>query len=158
MQLSLPKQIKTIAQAKRFLTMLYKSGYSFHPEDDAKDIVWSSEVKTPTMEQCEQLNKLMDDIYNLPGNDGKHIDLAFDPCQWLLDIDLNHFPDLDDITKEEAKTLLKIYSREKIINWILWNDRNASVSDEAQTFDYGRPATKPELKKVFWSLYEEANS
>lgn len=59
---------------------------AFHPEDDAHDILWDLE-NVPTYEECEQLNKLMDDIYNLPGNDGKHDNsIAFCPCGFLLDL------------------------------------------------------------------------
>lgn len=153
MKTKLPKVINTISQAKRFLTELYKNEESYHPEDDANDIVGDLFTK----EEADQLNKLMNDIYNLPGNNSAQ-DMAFDPCQWLLDIDLHHYPDMDDIDKQQAEILLKAYSREKIINWILNEDKNASVSDDAQIFDYGKPATKAQLKKVFWALYNDIHS
>lgn len=68
------------------------------------------------------------------------------------------FPALNMITNHEAEKLLSVYTREQIIQWILSEDRNASVTDAAQTADYGRPATAEELKKVFWALYTDVNS
>lgn len=84
MKTSLPKEITTIDEAKVFLTDLHKNGESFHPEDDATDLHGDPFTK----EEGEQLNKLMDDIYNLKGNDGKHDNsIAFCPCGFLLDLD-----------------------------------------------------------------------
>lgn len=157
MKTILPKAITTIKQAQKFLSQLYKNEESYHPEDDAGDIIDMNDKKLFTDEEAKQLNKLMDDIYDLPGNDGRHVDLVFDPCQWLLDIDINHLPDIEDIDKKQAKELLKVYNREKIINWIKSIDSNASVTDEAQIADYGKPATKPQLKKVFWAIFDEVH-
>lgn len=86
MKTALPDSIKTVEEAKAFLTALHSNSEAFHPEDDAHDILWDLE-NVPTYEECEQLNKLMDDIYNLPGNDGKHDNsIAFCPCGFLLDL------------------------------------------------------------------------
>ena len=74
MKTQLPTEIKTIKDAEQFLTELSKNGESFHPEDDAHDIIWSGE--TPSTSECDQLNKLMDDIYQLED---------FDPCGFLLE-------------------------------------------------------------------------
>lgn len=85
----LPKSISTVDEAKTFLTELVKNGESFHPEDDAHDIEWLSVPveNRPTPAECNQLNKLMEDIYDLPGNDGKHDDsILFCPCGFILKI------------------------------------------------------------------------
>lgn len=82
---SFPLAITTVEEAKTFLTDLYNNGESFHCEDDAKDIAWNFKA---TIAQCNHLNKLMEDIYNLPGNDGKHDNsIAFCPCGFLLNLD-----------------------------------------------------------------------
>lgn len=82
MKTKLPPEIKTIEQAKELLKALFDNNEDFHPEDDAHTILWST---TQVSEQeADQLNKLMNDIYNLPGNDGRHCDpMVFDPCEYL---------------------------------------------------------------------------
>jgi len=75
MKTQLPSEIKTIESAKKFLSDLSNNGESFHPEDDAHDIIWSCE--SPSESECDQLNKLMDDIYQLED---------FDPCGFLLEV------------------------------------------------------------------------
>jgi hypothetical protein len=91
---TLPQSINTIEEAKKFLTELHENGESFHPEDDANDIVWYlNQAQIPSKDECDQLNKLMNDIYSLPGNDDVR-NMAFDPCQFLLDLfpkDVSHF-------------------------------------------------------------------
>lgn len=82
MKTTLPQAIETIEQAKAFLTDLYNNNEIYHPEDDAHDIVW--ETVNPTEQEREQLNKLMEDIYNLDGNNGNHYKPKFDPCDFLL--------------------------------------------------------------------------
>jgi hypothetical protein len=89
MKTKLPAEIKSVEAAKTFLTILNRNHESFHPEDDAHDIDWTamdSDTDKPTKEECDLLNKLMDDIYDLPKNTygRKHIDLGFDPCGFLL--------------------------------------------------------------------------
>lgn len=79
----LPEAITTIAEAQKLLTDLYNNGESYHPEDRAADCLESQGI---TSEHATQLDKLMDDIYKLPGNDS-HINMAFDPCEYLLNID-----------------------------------------------------------------------
>lgn len=87
MKTILPVAITTPEEAKAFLTALSDNGEVFHPEDDAHDIVWNV-CPAPTTEEADLLNKLMNDIYNLPGNDGRHIaPMIFDPCEHLLDLD-----------------------------------------------------------------------
>ena len=48
MKTHLPTSIKTIPEARDFLTALYTNGESFHPEDDAHTIEWDlCEAPTP---------------------------------------------------------------------------------------------------------------
>lgn len=83
---TLPPAINTIDQAKAFLTELYENGEAFNPEDDANDIVFPvHHAQVPDRSECDQLNKLMADIYELPGNNSAH-DMVFDPCGFLLDL------------------------------------------------------------------------
>lgn len=83
MKTKLPDSITSIEGAKEFLAEMYKNGETFHPEDDANDIIWLCEE--PTQVECDQLNKLMDDIYNLPGNE--HLEtMVFDPCEFILSL------------------------------------------------------------------------
>lgn len=76
----LPASITTIKEAKQLLTDLYNNGEAYHPEDSAADC-----LEDITPEQAIQLDKLMDDIYNLPGNDNR-LNMIFDPCKELLDL------------------------------------------------------------------------
>lgn len=82
MKTKLPDSIKTVEEAKVFLTELHNNGESYHPEDSPHDIAWAEGVEPPTHEECEKLYRLMDDIYNLPGNTGEQ----FDPCGFYLDL------------------------------------------------------------------------
>jgi hypothetical protein len=75
MKTILPEHITTIEEAEKLLTDLHNNGESFHPEDDANDIIWVCEA--PTAQECDHLNVLMSDIYNLNG---------FDPCDFLLNL------------------------------------------------------------------------
>jgi ferredoxin-thioredoxin reductase catalytic subunit len=82
MKTVLPHDIKTVAAAKLLLSTLHKNGESFHPEDDATKLVGDIFTK----DEGKHLNRLMCDIYNLPGNDGRHKDMLFCPCQYLNDL------------------------------------------------------------------------
>lgn len=89
MKTHLPQSINSIEEAKSFLAALRSNNEQFHPEDDAHEIEWltiEDENKHPTVSECDQLNKLMQDIYNLPGNDDAQ-NMAFDPCGYLIDLD-----------------------------------------------------------------------
>lgn len=89
MKTNLPASILTVQEAKEFLTVLFDNGESYHPEDDAADVGnWSMTIFLPifTEPEAEQLNKLMEDIYNLEGNNGNHANPIFDPCGFLLDL------------------------------------------------------------------------
>ena len=81
MKTKLPKKISTIEEAKSFLISLHENGETFHPEDDATALSGNLFTKA----EGEHLNRLMADIYNLPGNDGRHDDsIAFCPCAFIL--------------------------------------------------------------------------
>ncbi|HEY9361623.1 MAG TPA: hypothetical protein VIQ00_00075 [Chitinophagaceae bacterium] len=80
MKTVLPEKITTIAEAKSFLTDLFNNNEGYHPEDDAKDIF------TNDVDEAEKLNGLMQDIYNLEGNQNYPKNMVFDPCKFLLDL------------------------------------------------------------------------
>lgn len=80
----LPESIATIEQAQKFLTDLYNNGESYHPEDSAHDLV--NDLFTPA--ECDKLDLLFIDIYNLNGNNGNHANPVFDPCEFLIDLDI----------------------------------------------------------------------
>lgn len=88
MKTKLPAHIQTVEQAKELLRQLYRNNETFHPEDDCNTIVW--DTVQPTKEECELLNKLMADIYNLPGNEDTN-NMAFDPCGFFLQLDMPYF-------------------------------------------------------------------
>ncbi len=81
MKTVLPVSINSVEEAKAFLTELHKNNETFHPEDDAHDL--SGDLFTS--DEADQLNKLMEDIYNLPGNESVQT-MVFDPCGFLLDL------------------------------------------------------------------------
>lgn len=76
MKTTLPTRIETKEQAIAFLTELHRNGEAFHPEDDATECGFSQEDGT-------KLNELMEQIYDLDGNNGNHKDPKFDPCEVL---------------------------------------------------------------------------
>ena len=82
MKTTLPEEITTINEAKQLLTALHNNGEAFHPEDDANDLCGDPF----TIDEGNQLNKLMADIYSLPGNENYPNDLAFDPCGFFCDL------------------------------------------------------------------------
>lgn len=89
MKTTLPVSINTVGEAKAFLAELYTNGESFHPEDDAHDILWNEVEVSPA--EADQLNALMSMIYELPECTPKHdgeigLYMDFDPCGYILDI------------------------------------------------------------------------
>lgn len=91
MKTTLPASIATVQEAKNLLKALRQNQESFHPEDDTHSIDWTMK-KPPTKNECDLLNKLMTDIYNLPGNDGRHCgEMIFDPCLYLLLLERKFF-------------------------------------------------------------------
>lgn len=91
MKTNLPNSITTIAEAKVFITELHTNGESYHPEADAHYVNWLSIqdiTNEPTYNEATHLNTLMGEIYNLPGNDGRHCEpMVFDPCEFLNELD-----------------------------------------------------------------------
>lgn len=76
MKTNLPTKIETKEQAEKFLTDLNSNNESFHPEDDAHEIIWNtSEV---SHDEKEKLNELMGEVYSIEN---------FDPCDFLMDLD-----------------------------------------------------------------------
>ena len=139
MKTTLPAKISTVKEAKIFLFDLHENSESFHPEDDAHTIVWDDiprQEDEPTHDEAEQLNKLMADIYNLPGNDGRHSgEMIFDPCQFLLDLDKKFlWKDLSGrsgkgkFTLAELKEWDEVKETEELSEWL----DNAEEGDEYQ--------------------------
>jgi hypothetical protein len=93
MKTQLPNEIKTIEDAKAFLTDLHTNNETFHPEDDATDIEWQTCVVSEI--EAIQLNKLMGDIYALPGNSNSQ-NMAFCPCEFLLMLDPEYVKMLEE--------------------------------------------------------------
>lgn len=84
MRTNLDRTIKTIEEAKAYLSELHKNGEAYHPEDDARDIEWSTipEDQRPNAEEMDKLNILMDDIYLVSLDE-------FDPCEFILSLEFN---------------------------------------------------------------------
>ena len=87
MKTNLDRKIQDTDQAIAFLTELYRNGESYHPEDDAHDIVWNSKSiwggsygipkkDVPTFEDENKLNHLMEQCF-----------IHCDPCEILIDLD-----------------------------------------------------------------------
>lgn len=76
MKTNLPQNIFTEEQAKILLSELYENGESFHTEDNAHKIEWECEFP-PNKNECDQLNFLMDQIFELR---------EFDANQYLLNL------------------------------------------------------------------------
>lgn len=85
MKTQLPEKISTVEEAKKFLKELRDNDEVYHPEDSAHDIVW--DCASPTDEECDQLDSLMRDIYNLKGNENYPHDMIFEPCEYLIMLD-----------------------------------------------------------------------
>lgn len=79
-QIQLPTEIETVAQAIAFMDILIAEQLVYHPEDDAIDCLSGLISKA----QARQINKLMDDIWELPGNEDRAVRATFDPCEYLL--------------------------------------------------------------------------
>jgi hypothetical protein len=156
MKTKLPDQIKTVKEAEAFLTDLLINNESYHPEDDANDIDWctiENENDIPTKAECDQLNKLMDDIYDLPENTygRKYVDLGFDPCGFILDyldmqtlevreveIEIAEFVKF----KQQIKKTLKLKISDALLNFSshLINGKYMAVTFKASNTD---------IKKLF---------
>lgn len=76
----LPQTITTVEQAKKLLSDLYNNGEAYHPEDLAGDCLSNHGI---TDQEANQLDKLMEEIYNLKGNENSQT-MLFDPCWYYL--------------------------------------------------------------------------
>ncbi len=101
MKTKLPVAITTVDEAKAFLSELYKNDESYHPEDDANDIEWDGD-NPPTKQECDQMNKLMDDIYSLKGQEG-NLAKVFCPCEFLLMQDPDYVKELEKRVIEDGE-------------------------------------------------------
>ncbi len=75
MKTVLPAAITTVSEAEKFLRELHSNEEIFHPEDDAHQINWNRTDNLPTEAECDQLNELMGQCYELG---------EFDPCEFIL--------------------------------------------------------------------------
>ena len=92
MKTKLPTSIQSVKEATDFLTELHHNNESYHPEDDAFDVIWSTcEVSDS---EKHHLNRLMDDIYSLPEIWTPENQGGFDPCAILMDLILKQNPEL----------------------------------------------------------------
>ena len=73
MKTNLDQPITNADEAKAYLTELFNNGESYHPEDDANDIIWTD--FEPTEEELNRLNENMELVYKVAD---------FDPCGFLL--------------------------------------------------------------------------
>lgn len=89
MKTQLPTAITTRLEAEALLTALHSNGEAYHPEDAAGQIIsYETHQRLFSDTEAAQLDLLMEQIYNLPGNDGNHAGpLSFDPCEHLLNLD-----------------------------------------------------------------------
>lgn len=78
----LPPAITTVEEAKAFLSDLHNNGEEYHCEDDAGDCLAECGI---TPEEAIHCNKLMKEIYCLPGNEDSN-NMAIDPCGFLIDL------------------------------------------------------------------------
>lgn len=120
MKTALPAAITNRPEAMSFLQALIDNGEVFHPEDDAHDIDWQlPKDQQPTHAEAELLNKLMEDIYNIEGNNGDHRNPKFDPCQYVNIHDDGAMKQTKDIIRRmqegmEPGKLMKFH----VFNWI----------------------------------------
>ena len=84
MKTNLPYSINTIEEAKAFLFDLHQNGESYHPEDDAFDIINAEQLPLFTIEEAEQLNNLFGEIANLSRGDHETL---FDASEYLMSLD-----------------------------------------------------------------------
>ena len=82
MKTKLPKSIINIEGAKLFLAELISNNESFNPKTNPHEIKWDlPPEQVPTSLECDQLRKLMSDIYWLEG-----VSSIFDPAGFINDI------------------------------------------------------------------------
>jgi len=98
MKTNLPQKVTSVAEAKVLLAELFLNGESFHPEDDASQLTGDIFTK----EEGDKLNELMEQIYNLDGNNGNHANPKWDPAAYLNELDETAMP----VAVKEAFTLI----------------------------------------------------
>jgi len=98
----LPDTIRTIEQAKSYLTELHKNGESYHPDESAFEIVWQFEGDPPR-HQLLSLDRLMDQIHKIEG---------FNACDFLNSL----------IEQEEKKLNQEEEENNKSIKFTISND------------------------------------
>jgi len=82
MKTNLNRTITTQEDAEYFLSELFENGESFHPEDDARNIIkFATGERIFTDEEADKLNDLMSSIYEIQDSDED-----FDACGYLLDL------------------------------------------------------------------------
>lgn len=97
------RHIHTEGDAKKFLKELFDNGESYHPDDDVFDLIDGLFNE----DESKGLNKIMQEIYSLPSN--------FDPCQYLLDLDLEfhkHY-NIEEYETETGYTIREPYTKEE---------------------------------------------
>lgn len=77
MKTNLDVTIKNIDEAKSFLKELYFNGESYHPEEDANDVIWLFSTP-PSKKEKKKLNMLMEKTFDFKG---------FDPCEFIFNLD-----------------------------------------------------------------------
>lgn len=150
MKTTLPAAITTRAEAEQFLQSLIDNNETYHPEDNAHDIIWDMpEDQKPTPAEADQLNKLMEDIYNLDGNNGNHASPKFDPCEYLNNAkgkDL--FEDYENLP-DNVKSILEKYG-DKLQSGD-YRDLEAALAELTEigyTFEYYLDGTAYNLQKI----------
>lgn len=135
MKTKLPKNITGIDQAKVLLLELFINGESFNPKGDANFIENSPFNKR----EADKLNRLMKEIYDLPGNAGRRPgSMAFDPVSYIkqfMQINKGSLVEvLQGKNKGETAKVLKIdhqwckllltYSKENcpVVEWVALQD------------------------------------
>jgi hypothetical protein len=83
MKTNLNRTISNQDDAENFLRELFENGESFHPEDDAHNIIRiATGERLFTDEESDKLNDLMSSMYEV----GFDCDDDFDPCGYFLDL------------------------------------------------------------------------
>lgn len=78
MKTNLFQPITNVTEAKAYLTELFNNDESFHPEDDATDIIWEGDI-APTEEEINLLNSNHEKIYEFESAE-------FCPCGFLCEL------------------------------------------------------------------------
>lgn len=159
MKTRLPVRISSILDAQVFLKALYTNGEAYHPEDDALNIDWDCDPR-PTVDEQMRLNLLMADIYNLPGNDGRHCEpMVFDPCTFLLELDPEYLQRMADSGQEELvfDDNIHIYLNEPPNYKVKWTDievfgamADGSIANDNETPDSWKVLTDHEEEGMQW--------